>query len=38
MNIVQRIQFLQWCAKHRIPAKRFPAYAERVAKLWIKSK
>jgi len=38
MNIVQRIQFLKWCASHRLPVKRFPAYGERVASIWINAK
>jgi hypothetical protein len=35
MNIVQRINFLKWCAAHRLPVKRFPAYGERMAKIWM---
>ena len=36
MNIVQRIQFLKWAASHRLPVKRYPAYGERLARLWLK--
>ena len=36
MTIVQRIQFLKWAAQHRIPVKKYPAYGERVAKIWLK--
>jgi hypothetical protein len=38
MNLVQRIklqkEFWEWCRLHRIPAKKYPAYAAKLLSIY----